>query len=184
MTIEPKPSIVQPAEPQLPILRFSLRHLFWFVTLLCVMMAGVAAASDSGVTPLAMLLAALVVILHVSGTALGMRLRAHADERQAWEASRGDSQGPTRPRTLAANLMPRSPLHGHGLPLRRLSLWVAAGAAIGGCAGVAVLAATIGHRTSAAGVAVGAVSTAVVGAWFAFLGAASGPFSTKAGATR
>ena len=175
MSVEPKTTAVQPPEPQLPILRFSLRHLFWFVTLSCVLTAMLVAAWDSGVTALAMLLATSVVVLHVSGTAIGFRLRAHADERQAWEASRGvvHLQWPTRQRTLETHVVSRSPLHGHGIPLRRLPLWVAAGAVAGGLLGIVLLTATIGHRTSAVGVAVGAVSLAVLGAWFAFVAGSS-----------
>jgi hypothetical protein len=39
----------------------------------------------------------------------------------------------------------------------------------GGTIGGLVLAMTIGHRTSAAGIVVGAISLAVLGGWFAFL---------------
>ena len=52
----------------------------------------------------------------------------------------------------------------------RLPLWVAVGAAVGGVIGAAVLELTIGDHTTAVGIAVGAVSTAILGGWFAFLG--------------
>ena len=48
---------------------------------------------------------------------------------------------------------------------------VVAGAIVGGCIGArACWRLTIGHRTSPVGIAVGALSTAVLGGWFAFLG--------------
>ena len=53
--------------------------------------------------------------------------------------------------------------------MRRLSWFVASGAVLGGCLGATFLEMTIGGRTTAVGVAVGAISTAVLGGWFAFL---------------
>ena len=44
-----------------------------------------------------------------------------------------------------------------------------AGIVSGGFVGAMLLAATIGHRTSAAGILVGSASLAVVGGWLAFL---------------
>jgi hypothetical protein len=40
----------------------------------------------------------------------------------------------------------------------------------GGCLGAVFLSLTVGDRTSAAGLAVGAVSLAAISGWFAFLG--------------
>jgi hypothetical protein len=67
----------------------------------------------------------------------------------------------------------RSPLHGHGKPLRRLPMCLLIGAIVGGLLGMAALTIVMGDRTSAAGMAVGAISTAVLGAWLAFVGASS-----------
>lgn len=50
-----------------------------------------------------------------------------------------------------------------------LPLWVAVGSAVGGVIGIAVLELTIGDRTTNVGIAVGAISTAIVGGWFAFV---------------
>jgi hypothetical protein len=47
---------------------------------------------------------------------------------------------------------------------------IVAGVIIGGILGACVLGATIGHRSTLAGVAVGSVSSGVVGGWIAFLG--------------
>ena len=174
MSVEPKTAVLGSQEPQLPVLRFSLRSLLVCVTAICVLIAVLTSAAEFGLASVALLLAVLVVVLHVSGTAIGTRLRAHADQRQAWEvAHEGAATHAELPvtRVKVAGPLSRSPLHGRGFPLRRMPLWIAAGAIVGGSLGMAILAATIGHRTSAAGVVVGALSTAVVGAWFAFLGA-------------
>ena len=178
MNAEPKTSVALPSEPQLPVLRFGLKHLFWWVTGVSVLMAALVAA-PAGVSPVALLLAVLVVALHIGGTAIGTRLRAHANERRAWEATQfcpdNLSDGPpSMPSNCdTAEPRPRSPLHAHGQPLRRLPLWLVAGATFGGCMGVVILTVTIGDRATVAGVAVGAVSTAVVGAWLAFVAVSS-----------
>jgi hypothetical protein len=178
LSAEPRTSVAESSEPQLPVLRFSLKHLFCWVTGVSVLMAALAAA-PAGMSPLALLLAVLAVALHVIGTAIGTRLRAHANDRRAWEARQlcpdnlGDGPPPTPSTCFTAESRPRSPLSGHSQPLRRLPLCLVAGAILGGCLGVAILTVTIGNRTTAAGVAVGAVSIAVMGAWLAFVAASS-----------
>ncbi len=165
-----------PNEPQLPIFRFQLKHLFWCVTGTCLLLATLVIASKSdSLTPLAIILAVFAVILHVAGTALGLRMKQHADRRRAWEESaRFPASTDERPQfseaaTASLRERPRSPLHVHDRPLRRLRMIVAAGAVLGGCLGIAALSLFIGNRTTAAGIVVGAVSTAVVGAWSAFV---------------
>ena len=151
-------------EPPLPELRFSLRHLFWFVTVVCVVMSALAASAETGFAAAAILLAVLVVALHVAGTAIGMRLRDHADRRQAWEASRA---GDGVPQPLP--VVRRSPLYQRGIEMPWLRVWIVSGAVIGGAIGAGILAAAIGHRTTMAGLAVGAISAAILGGWFAFV---------------
>lgn len=173
------PGIGSP-EPQLPVLRFRLRHLFWCTTGIAVLLAALILCSRAdGGLPLGLLLAVIAVLLHLGGTAIGTQLRSHANERRAWEAARqrsgvADDHPPMA--TAATVSMPpgrRSPLHGHQKPLRRLPLFILAGAIIGGCLGVILLTITIGSRTTPAGIAVGATSTAVLGAWIAFVAASS-----------
>jgi hypothetical protein len=176
---EPKTSVAGSPEPQLPVLRFSLKQLFWWVTGACVLMAALAVSPQAGLSPVALLMAVSAVALHVGGTAIGTRLRAHANERQAWEAAQGhadrfDVSPPwSPPSSLATEPRPRSPLHGHGRPLRRLPLYLVSGAIFGGTFGAVALAIAIGERTTIAGVAVGALSMAVVGTWLAFVAASS-----------
>jgi hypothetical protein len=170
-------------EPQLPGLRFGLMPFFWCVTGICLLLAAMAMLARTGtMSPLVLLMAVLVVALHIGGTAIGMRMRAHANERRAWETARNPAAGGVlshEGQALASLVQvmpeakPRSPLYGHDRPLGRLKQCVVAGAILGGVVGAVVLSLAIGSRTSPAGIAVGAVSTAIVGAWLAFVGANS-----------
>jgi hypothetical protein len=66
--------------------------------------------------------------------------------------------------------MKQSPWHRRGsTALPWLPRLIVGGSLLGGVIGAIVLAATIGHRTSAAGIIVGSASLAVVGGWVAFL---------------
>jgi hypothetical protein len=162
--------------PELPLFRFGLRHLFWFVTAVSVLMAAVVAVSP-GVAPLLLLIAALIVTAHVTGTALGSRLRAHADQLRDWEGKHPSNRlnapdAEDRSCDLAAaTLPPPSPWHLHrSTALGWVPTLVVAGAFAGGFGGTVFLAFTIGHRTSPVGIAVGAISLAVIGGWLAFVG--------------
>ena len=169
----PTDSVPDPTDkrpPELPLLRFSLRQLFWFVTVLGILLAGIVASSP-GITPLVLLLAALVVALHVGGTALGSRLRAHADQQRAWQMAHERPLGAGPAAHLSSTeLSTTLPLYSRRSSLRGLPWLVVAGALVGICGGAVLLSATIGHRTSGVGIAVGAISLGIVGAWFAFLG--------------
>ncbi len=121
-------------------------------------------------TPAVLLLAVLAVGLHVGGTAIGTRLRDHANERRAWEAERSRvERNDVGPVALAVSNRPRSPWHGKERPLARLRNSVVTGAIVGGTLGLVGLSMAMGERTTLGGIAVGGVSTAVVGAWLAFV---------------
>lgn len=161
-------------QPELPLFRFGLRNLFWFVAVVCTLLAGIVAAK--GLTAVVLLLAALVVMAHLAATAIGNRLRAHADDRQAWEAAtnsaRPSDNFATRqlPDRAPARAGPRSPWHERGsIALPWLSRLIIVAVAVGGLSGALLLRIAIGHRTSPAGIVVGAVSIAVLCGWFAFL---------------
>lgn len=166
----PFPAAAPPAEPQLPVLRFGLRQFFWWVTAACVLLA-VLVVMPRGMSLIAVLLAIGVVTLHVLSTAIGTRLRDHADERRIWESG----QIPAMPSPAAAAAprpvgpIRRSPLQGHEQPLRRMRICLTTGAITGGTLGLVALSILLGERTTIAGVLVGAASTAVLGAWLAFL---------------
>lgn len=166
------PTGLKPAnQPELPLLRFSLRHIFWLTLVLSTLLA-VIAASD-GLTATALLLAAMVVVLHVGSTALGRRLRIHADEQRAWEELHGAEAIDSSHRSsgLAQSApSPPSLMHGREVALRYVTAWIAGGALVGGCFGGMLISLTIGHRTTLVGLVVGSASMAVLGAWFTFLG--------------
>jgi hypothetical protein len=162
--------------PVLPLFRFGLRHLFWFVTVVSVLFAAAVAISP-GVAPLLLWITALIVAAHITGTALGSRLRAHADQVRDWEGAHPDARRSAPDAAerscdlAAATLPPPSPWHLHkSTALGWVPRLVVVGAVCGGCGGAAFLVLTIGHRTSPVGIAVGAVSLAVIGGWLAFVG--------------
>jgi hypothetical protein len=166
-------------EPQMPVLRFGLRQFFWWVTGICVLLAGLVAL-PWGMGLAAVLLAVSVVALHVLSTAIGTRLRDHANEMRAWEAGQVGSEWAEQIGAGSLSAVPlrlepqqRSPLHGHDQPLRRMRVCLTVGAALGGLLGVLVLSLAIGNRATVAGILVGAASMAVVGGWLAFVGASA-----------
>jgi hypothetical protein len=157
-----------------PLFRFDLRQLLWFVAALSGLMA--ALVSLPGLIAAALLLAVLVVSAHVLSTAIGTRLRAQTDEAQRREdcGNLGEKlagmRGDFELRAATPQNLKRSPWHRRGsTALPWLPRLIIAGGLAGGVAGAFLLAATIGHRTSAAGIVVGSISLAVVGGWFAFL---------------
>lgn len=151
----------------LPLFRFGLRQLLFLVTVASLLLTGI--VSSHGVTALALVLATLVVVLHLFSTALGTQLRWHANRALAHDANPHEAidfarRSPPRP-------LSRSPWHGRGsTPLPWLRRLVVAMSLAGGALGALLLTASIGHRTSLAGIVVGSVSIAVVTGWFAFLG--------------
>lgn len=158
----------------LPLFRFGLRQLFWFVAATSAVFA--ALALTHGLTALAILLAVIVVVAHVCATALGNRLRARADREHAFESAERLPNGSVATaaersqRVAALEREPRSPWHGRGTTVMPwLRTIVIAAIACGGIAGAAYLAIIIGYRTSPAGVIVGSLSVAVLFGWIAFL---------------
>jgi hypothetical protein len=177
------PHIRRHAEPHpadavgndLPLFRFGLRQLLFFVAVVSLLLALV--VSSHGVTAMALLVLVMVVTVHLFGTALGTQLRSHAN-RTLTHYGRGTaadvlaqkaairSLPVTIPRTLS-----RSPWYDRGsTPLPWVPKLVVATAILGGAVGAVLIAATIGYRTSLTGILVGSASVAVVSGWAAFLG--------------
>ncbi len=155
----------------LPPLRFRLRQLLAFVTLVSLLMAAMVIAG--GLLASALLLAALVVTVHLFSTAVGTRLQAHANHPRTVAAS----QRADDPPAISADLLrdaqagPRSPWHlRSGTPLPWLARLIAVAFLVGGISGACTLLFVVGYRTSPAGIAVGAISTAVIMGWLAFVG--------------
>jgi hypothetical protein len=148
------------AAPESPLFRFRLLHLLLFVTAVSLLLAGL--VTLHGIPALAFLLAALVVTFHVFSTALGSRLRSHTDREQAHEYER-----PRQPLARPSMAPPWYGCEGNAVPwIPRL---IATAILFGGCLGAGLLSLTVGHRTSAAGVAVGSMSFAAISGWIAFL---------------
>ena len=175
-----------PPEPHL--LRFGLRQMFFFVTLLCVLMALL--VLTEGPWPLAIGATAILVAAHVFGTLIGNRLRDTSQEVVAWRAANPafDDELPkaNSPLSKAAKsaLPPPSPtttpLAEHGHVCTWLLWFVLGGAALGTILGGTILELTIGPRIGWAGWAVGAISCGVLGAWMAFLVSSFGSIARHA----
>lgn len=164
-------SQLKDAEESVPahlVLRYSLRQLFWFVAVLSVTLAVLVALRGPSSAQLAMLLACLVVAIHLFSTALGTRLRNHSDELYVWRSFQ-PTDNMLANQGLAAATSP-SLLHCRGGKHGGVPLWTALGVVVGGVLGAIALAATVSERATVS-IAVGAISTAVLGGWFAFLGA-------------
>ena len=166
----PYPALPRP--PQL--LRFGLRQMFLFVTLLCALCASL--VLTGGPWPVMIGVGALLVAAHVFGNLIGTRLRDTSAQVLHWRATdpRLDPDIPrayTGPAAIGNfKLPPANPLADRGpVTGRRLVYFVMAGAWIGAMVGGAAILLTIGPRIGWAGWAVGTVSCAVLGTWLAFL---------------
>ena len=171
---EPVSATRRRARKEVPLFHFGLRHVLGVVAVLSLLMTGLVSAD--GVTALVVLLAVCVVALHLLATALGSRLRADADR---IAGRRSDGAGDARRGALRSHAdaiassawSHRSPWHGRGsTALPWLPRLILAGATFGGVIGLVFLALSIGHRASVAGIVVGSLSAAVLGAWLSFLG--------------
>ena len=164
-----------PPRPQVTLLRFSLRRLFLYVGILCVLFA-VLAATD-GLLLVAVLLVLVVVGAHVMSTFVGTRLRDGSTTTTRWEAAYG-----TRP--FEPNLAIDQPgsgsggargrmaqqLRGHGPVVRRLWLLVGSGSLAGAGGGLCLMIATLWPQIGLAAILAGALAAAILGGWITFLG--------------
>jgi hypothetical protein len=158
-----------PAPAALPLFRFRLRHLFAFFAVASALLTElVTAAGSSG---LALVVITLVVMVHVTATALGSRLRECSPRASRQEIERGRSKLHANLEASRAGATSHSIWYGYdNSPLARLPSLILAGIALGGIGGVLFMSHLIGHRASLLGLMVGAISLAVLGGWFAFLG--------------
>jgi hypothetical protein len=160
-------------DDDLPLFRFRLRHLLAFVTFACLLLA--AMVIWQGITALVLLLATLVIGFHLLSTALGSQLRVHANRIQHRDLPEYLSQVPRMALDTIQSNQPskptRSPWHERrSTPLPWLPKLVVSASFLGGILGAILLDGAVGDHTSAAGVAVGSVSMAVVAGWIAFVG--------------
>jgi hypothetical protein len=158
-----------PLPAELPLFRFRLRHLLAFFAVVSALLTELVAAQ--GVAGLILLVVTLVVMAHVTATSLGTRLRECSPSTSREELERRKRLMSGTRSADAADRPARSLLYGYdSSPLAKLPMQVVGGVSLGGIGGALFLAQTIGHRTSLVGLAVGAVSLAVLGGWFSFLG--------------
>lgn len=158
----------------LPLFRFRLRHLFWFVTLVSAVLAVAAIATPAA--SIAILLSATIVAGHVASTILGGRMRSGTDS--ACRAALKDSMSPIpATSTCEGATQPPNRSRRAGLlwekkrTLSRLPQLILMGMVAAGGLGIALLEHWIGDRTTPAGIVVGGMSLSIVGGWLVFIAA-------------
>jgi hypothetical protein len=166
----PTPGVLE-REPNL--MRFGLRQLFVFVSLATLLIA--AMATLGGVWPWVIGSLAALVAAHVFGTFLGTRLRDTSAEVRHWKARPGspDRDEPValpQPVSVAALHLPATTSLASYEKIGRWRNWlVAAGTVIGFAVGGAGIHRAVGDDATWPGLALGAVSCGVIGAWAALL---------------
>lgn len=164
----------EPVAAKRPGFRFHLRQLFMFVAIASVVMT--ALVSVSGPVAMALVMLLIVVGVHVFSTMLGNRLRAHADRSDSpaeppAHAEFRPAAGVSHPANVTESRTEnRAPWHSRGSTrLDWLPKLIVSGMLVGGVAGAALIAIALGSKRTAAAIAVGSLSLAVMGGWLAFL---------------
>jgi hypothetical protein len=162
-----------PVEHEPNLLRFGLRQWFYFISGIVVLCALFASLEGKGAIVLASVVA--LIVAHVFGTFLGTRLRDTSGEVVRWKARPGsaDADQPVslpQPVSLADVRLPETTsLAGHSDGSRRSRWALGFGALVGfglGAWGIHELA---GSTVTWSGLAFGAVSCGVMGAWIVLL---------------
>jgi hypothetical protein len=167
------PAAPPSAEREPNLLRFGLRQWFYFFSGIVILCALFASVEGEGAILLASIVA--LIVAHVFGTFLGTRLRDTSGEVVRWKARLGSVDADTpvalpQPVTLANLRLPEATsLAGRSINSRR-NYWSLTLGAVGGFAfgawGIHELA---GPTVTWPGLALGAVSCGVMGAWIALL---------------
>lgn len=154
-------------EPNL--LHFGLRQWFYFISGIVILCGLLARLEVAGALVLASIVA--LVAAHVLGTFLGTRLRDTSNEVVRWKArpSSADADNPValpQPVTLANLRLPAATsLAGRNVSSRRSNWALAVGAAGGFAFGAWAINELAGPTVTWSGLALGAVSCGVMGAW-------------------
>lgn len=167
------PAAPPSAEREPNLLRFGLRQWFYFISGIVLLCALFASVEGEG----AILLASIVALIaaHVFGTFLGTRLRDTSGEVVRWKARPGSVDADTpvalpQPVTLANLRLPEATSLAGCSNNRRRNHWALTLGAVGGFAfgawGIHELA---GPTVTWPGLALGAVSCGIMGAWGALL---------------
>jgi hypothetical protein len=180
MSTAPKSAVaVDPSMPPTPerepnLARFGLRQLFFFFSLATVLAATL--AQVGGVWPIVIGCAVALIVAHVFGTFLGTRLRDTSADVQQWKARPGS---PDRDEPVALpqpvcfeeiRLPAATPLASYEQIHRWCPVCIAAGATIGFSLGGIGIYLAGGDEVTWFGLAMGAASCGVIGAWAALLG--------------
>jgi hypothetical protein len=164
-----RPPTAAEQEPQL--LRFGLRRFFLFVTGVAVLLGSMALVRGTWSGALAFF--AALVAAHVLATLIGTRLRDSSADLQRWAGRRFDESDPPprRGRLTPVELasLATTPLAKHEIAPLRTVLAAVAGLSAGGFLGAAGVPLIAGPEATGAGIALGAASCAVLGAWLASL---------------
>ena len=159
-------------QPQL--FRFGLRRMFLFVSSAAALLGAMALVR--GGWAVAVGFGAAMIAAHVLATFVGTRLRDSSPERGRWRAGWAGSTGdaPPEPRRLSPSelaALTATPLARYEHAPWKTALAAVGGLVCGAALGAAGLAAVAGSDATTAGVAVGAASCGVMGAWLALLAA-------------
>ena len=168
-------NVTQPAkkvrrEPHL--LRFSLRHMLQFVAFCSVLLALMTTTGGAA----AMIIAGLTLLVgaHVVANLIGTRLRETSHEVRQWRAERDGHLdqpvvGSQQETLVQISQLKNSPL----ADFSQTTLWimrlVVTGAVCGALLGAMAMALLLGGGIGWAGWVVGTISSAVLGAWAAFV---------------
>jgi hypothetical protein len=167
------PAAPPSAEREPNLLRFGLRQWFYFISGIVILCALFASVEGEGAIVLASIVA--LIVAHVFGTFLGTRLRDTSGEVVRWKARPGSVDADTpvalpQPVTLANLRLPEATsLAGRSINSRRDHWALTLGAAGGFACGAWGIHELAGPTVTWPGLALGAVSCGVMGAWGALL---------------
>lgn len=167
------PTPQSPVEREPNILRFGLRQWFYFVSGIIVLCALFASLEGEGAILLASVVA--LIVAHVLGTFLGTRLRDTSEDVVRWKARVGseDADRPVslpQPVSIGEVRLPETTSLASRSDDRRRSRWSAGLGGLAGCGlGAWGIDGLAGPPVTWAGLAFGAVSCGVMGAWIALL---------------
>ena len=176
--------LADPKRPEPHLFRFKLRQLLGLATIVT-LLAG-AMAATTGAWPLVIGSTAALIAAHVFGTVVGARLRDTSQAVEHWRESQGGAapEGPRRAflsgvSRVEAPPQPTTLAQRHEAPYRDRQA-LAVGAATGFVLGALGIFLAWGARLGLPAVLIGAVSTAVLGAWIAWIGTSFAAISRTA----
>lgn len=167
----------KPAQPASePLLRFGLRQMLTMTALLSILCAVL--VKTDGYWPGVIVMGALLVFAHVFGTVVGNRLRETSPKTTADDKQRPsflDAQG-----EVVSTGVETTPLAFRDHVVRWKTIVTCAGGLMGLALGAWGLWVALGSEVTWPGLALGAVSCGVIGAWVAFMAYSFGSITRHA----